>query len=221
MRVLIVEDEVRLAETLARGLRRHAMAVDVAHDGSAGRDKALVNDYDVVVLDRDLPLVHGDDVCRQLRAAGRAARILMLTAAATVEDLVSGLDLGADDYLAKPFDFAELRARIHALERRAPHVSPAVLHFADVELDPARLTVTRGGRPVDLTPREHAVLELLLRAEGAPVTAEELLEKAWDEHADPLTTAVRVIVSRLRSKLGEPPLIETLLTKGYRLRAEE
>ena len=160
----------------------------------------------------------GDEVCALLREWDRPARILMLTAAAGIDDLVSGLDLGADDYLAKPFDFTELMARIRALGRRStPAVAP-VLRFADVELDPSKMAVTRGGAPIALTPREHAVLEILLRAGGGIVSSEELLEKAWDEHADPLTTSVRVIVSRLRTKLGDPPLIETLVTKGYRMR---
>ena len=217
MRVLVIEDQARMADTLAKGLRRHAMAVDIAYDGTDGFEKACINDYDVVVLDRDLPGMHGDDVCTSLRAAGRSSRIIMLTAAAAIDDLVSGLDLGADDYLAKPFEFAELLARLRALGRRSPTVSPSLLRYADIELDPARVTVTRGGRPVILTPREHAVLELLLRANGDVVPTEELLEKAWDEHVDPLTTSVRVILSRLRSKLGEPQVIETVVTRGYRL----
>ena len=221
MRVLVVEDQARLADTLAKGLRRHAMAVDVAYDGTDGLAKALVNDYDVVVLDRDLPGMHGDDVCTSLRATGRPTRIIMLTAAATIDDLVVGLDLGADDYLAKPFDFAELLARLRALGRRSPVVAPSVLRYADVELDPARLTVTRAGAPIDLTPREFAVLEVLLRAGGEVVRTEEILEKAWDEHADPMTTSVRVIMSRLRTKLGPPPVIETLVTRGYRMRLVE
>jgi len=217
MRVLVVEDQQRMADTLARGLRRHAMAVDVAYDGIGGLEKARSNDYDVVVLDRDLPGLHGDEVCRQLRQAQVGSRIIMVTAASTVDDLVTGLDLGADDYLAKPFELAELLARLRALGRRSPNVSPAVLRFGDVELDPAAMAVSRAGRPISLTPREHAVLAVLLRAGGQLVSAEDLFEQAWDDRADPFTASVRVIVSRLRSKLGDPPLIETVVTRGYRL----
>ncbi|MEZ5138398.1 MAG: response regulator transcription factor [Acidimicrobiales bacterium] len=217
MRVLIVEDHELMAETLARGLRNHAYAVDVALDGEAGLEKALVNDYEVIVLDRDLPKLHGDELCARVRAAGRPARIIMVTAAATTDDLVAGLDLGADDYLAKPFELAELLARLRALGRRSPQASPTVLRFADLELDPARVRVERGGRPVTLTPREFLVLQVLLRAEGEVVSAEEIFEQAWDDRADPFTQSVRVIVSRLRAKLGEPPLIETVVTRGYRM----
>lgn len=217
MRVLVVEDERQLADTVARGLRRHGFAVDVAYDGVDGDEKASVNHYDVVVLDRDLPGLHGDDLCRRLDASGHRARVLMLTAAAAVDDLVSGFDLGADDYLSKPFDFAELVVRIRALGRRRDGGTPIHLTHGDLTIDPARLAVTRGTRRVDLTSREFAVLELLVRADGAVVSAEELLEKAWDEHADPFTTAVRVIVSRLRAKLGEPALITTVVGRGYRL----
>jgi DNA-binding response OmpR family regulator len=217
MRVLIVEDQQRMADTLARGLRNHAMAVDVAYDGVEGLEKALANEYEIIVLDRDLPGIHGDDVCQRLRAEQVPARIIMVTAAATTDDLVSGLDLGADDYLAKPFELAELLARLRALSRRSPQAMPTVLRFADLELDPARVLAKRAGRLLILTPREFAVLEVLMRAEGGVVSAEELLEQAWDEHADPFTQSMRVIVSRLRSKLGDPPLIETVVTRGYRM----
>ena len=217
MRLLIVEDEPTLASTVARGLRRRGFAVDIAVDGEHGLHKAMVNDYDVVVLDRDLPRLHGDDVCRALRAGGRDARILMLTAAAALDDLVDGLALGADDYLTKPFRFAELVARVQALGRRTGRSDPSVLCVADVELDPARHEVQRAGGTVRLTAREFAVLEVLLRAEGRVVSAEELLEKAWDELTDPFTSSVRVIVSRVRSKLGEPSVIQTVVGRGYRM----
>jgi DNA-binding response OmpR family regulator len=217
MRVLIVEDQQRMADTLARGLRNHAMTVDVAYDGHEALEKGLANEYEIIVLDRDLPGIHGDDVCQRLRAERIPARIIMVTAAATTEDLVSGLDLGADDYLAKPFELAELLARLRALSRRSPQAMPTVLRFADLELDPARVIAKRGGRQLILTPREYAVLEVLMRAEGAVVSAEDLFEQAWDEHADPFTQSMRVIVSRLRSKLGDPPLIETVVTRGYRM----
>lgn len=206
-----------LASTIARGLRRRGYAVDVASDGEEGLGKALVNDYDVVLLDRDLPGIHGDEVCRQIRLARREARILMLTAAASLDDLVGGLALGADDYLTKPFRFAELVARVQALGRRGGPSAPTTLLVADVELDPARHVVRRAGAPVRLTAREFAVLEVLLRADGQVVSAEELLEKAWDELADPFTSSVRVIISRLRSKLGEPSVIETVVGRGYRV----
>jgi DNA-binding response OmpR family regulator len=217
MRLLVVEDQVRLANTLAKGLRRHAMTVDVAYDGIGALEKVRLNSYDVVLLDRDIPGIHGDELCRLVRASGSDVRIIMVTAAASTDDLVEGLDLGADDYLAKPFDLRELLARIRALGRRAGDVRPSVLRFADVELDPARMAVTRGGAELDLTPREHAVLAILMRADGAVVSSESLFEQAWDERADPFTASVRVIVSRLRSKLGDPPLIETVHTRGYRM----
>lgn len=217
MRVLIVEDQQQMADTLARGLRRHTMAVDVAYDGVEALAKARQNGYDVIVLDRDLPGIHGDEVCRQLNADGNPSRIIMVTAAASINDLVDGLDLGADDYLPKPFELAELLARLRALARRSPTVTPTVLRFADLELDPANLTVKRAGRHLMLTPREQAVLAVLMQADGAVVSAEDIFEQAWDDRADPFTASVRVIVSRLRSKLGDPPLIDTVVTKGYRL----
>lgn len=217
MRVLIVEDHVHLADTLAKGLRRHTMSVDVAYEGFEALEKAQVNEYDVIVLDRDLPGLHGDEICRRLHAEGTPSRIIMVTAAASLSDLVDGLDLGADDYLPKPFELEELLARVRALGRRSATVSSTVLRFADLELDPARVVVKRAGRHLILTPREFAVLAVLMRADGAVVSAEELFEQAWDERSDPFTASVRVIVSRLRSKLGDPPLIDTVVTKGYRL----
>src|SRR5262245_6524648 len=191
MRVLVVEDERVLADAIATGLRREAMAVDVAYDGDGALERAGVNDYDVIVLDRDLPKVHGDDVCRHLVAERSASRILMLTAAGELDDKVTGLSLGADDYLAKPFAFAELVARVRALGRRASPPLPPVLERSGVALDPARREVHRDGRHIQLTPKEFAVLEVLMRGEGAVISAEHLLEKAWDEHIDPFTNVVR------------------------------
>lgn len=221
MRLLIIEDEPALASSLERGLRQRGFAVDVATDGASGLEKGLVNDYDVVLLDRDLPRIHGDDVCAQLISAKRSARILMLTAASTLEDLVEGFSLGADDYLAKPFQFAELVARIQALLRRTGNPTSIVLQHGDIEVDAGRAEARRGGQLIALTSRELAVLELLVRADGRVVSSEELLEHAWDEHADPFTTSVRVIMSRLRAKLGEPPAIATVIGKGYRLCAAD
>lgn len=217
MRVLIVEDEQVLADAIATGLRRAAMAVDVAYDGAGALERTSVNDYDVIVLDRDIPQIHGDDVCRQLVATGNAARILMLTAAGELDDKVRGLALGADDYLAKPFAFAELMARVRALARRSSPPLPPVLDRAGVRLDPNRREVTRDGRPVALTNKEFAVLEVLMRAQGTVVSAEHLLEKAWDEYIDPFTNVVRVTIMTLRRKLGDPPVIETVPGAGYRL----
>jgi DNA-binding response OmpR family regulator len=217
MRVLIAEDHVELAETLATGLRREGMAVDLAFDGEAATQRATVNDYDVIVLDRDLPRVHGDDVCRAVVRHGGRARVLMLTASATIEDRVAGLTLGADDYLPKPFAFAELIARVRALARRARPAAPPVLTRGDLWLDPAQRVARRAGRRLDLSPKELAVLELLLDAQGAVVSAEQLLERAWDEEADPFTNTVKVTVSRLRRKLGDPPVIETVPHAGYRI----
>ena len=214
--MLVVEDEDVLADAVARGLRREGMAVDVALDGDVALGKGMVNDYDVVVLDRDLPGVHGDEVCQALVTAGRGARILMLTASGAVSERVEGLSLGADDYLPKPFAFVELVARVRTLARRAPALPP-VLRAGDVELDPGRRTARRAGRDLALSPKEFAVLELLLAAEGRTVSAEELLERAWDEFADPFTNTVRVTMMKLRRKLGEPPLIDTVPTAGYRI----
>jgi DNA-binding response OmpR family regulator len=220
VRILVVEDDAEIAELVAAGLRRERMAVDVALDGAAGLDRALVYDYDAIVLDRDLPAVHGDDVCRQLVAAGCRARVLMLTAAGTSEDLVDGLGLGADDYLAKPFDFAVLVARITALARRAQPAIPPVLRCADVVVDTSQRRAFRGGRPLDLTPKEFGMLEVLLAAQGRAVSAEELLQRVWDEFADPFTRTVTITLSRLRAKLGDPPLIETVPRSGYRMAAQ-
>ncbi|WP_433379789.1 response regulator transcription factor [Actinoplanes sp. CA-142083] len=216
MRVLLIEDEPLLAEQVADGLRDQGMAVDLAADGLDGLHKAGANRYDVVVLDRDLPLVHGDQVCTALAAGGSGVRILMLTAAGEASDRVAGLLLGADDYLPKPFVFDELVLRIRALARRATN-APRVLRRAGLSFDTARRVVTRDGRVIALTTKELAVLEILMTADGAVVSAEDLLEGAWDEHADPFTATVRVTLARLRRKLGEPALIETLVGAGYRL----
>jgi len=213
----VAEDERRVADAVARGLRREGMAVDVAYDGSSALDKARLNPYDVVVLDRDLPLLHGDEVCRTLRDEEPDRRVLMLTAASGVDDLVDGLSLGADDYLAKPFAFAELVARLQALARRSNPARPPMLRVGDVELDPARHTVTRGGREVELTPKEFAVLEALMAAGGAVVSNDELVTRVWDENADPFTNSVRMTVLRLRRKLGDPPIVETVKGAGYRV----
>jgi DNA-binding response OmpR family regulator len=217
VRVLVIEDDGELAEAVGTGLRREQMAVDIALDGPAGLERALVNGYDVIVLDRDLPGLHGDDLCAELLAARRRSRVLMLTAAATIEDRVDGLTRGADDYLPKPFAFAELVARIRALLRRAQPAVPPVLMRGDLVVDPASQNASRGGRRLDLGPKEFGVLELLLAAQGRAVSAEELLERVWDEAADPFTTAVKVTVSRLRHKLGDPPLIATVAQAGYRI----
>ncbi|MEV5715628.1 response regulator transcription factor [Amycolatopsis sp. NPDC058278] len=216
MRVLVVEDERLLADSVAEGLRRFSMAVDVCYDGEQAMERVGVHGYDVVVLDRDLPKVHGDDVCAAVVRAGGEARVLMLTAAADVTDRVAGLGLGADDYLTKPFAFAELVARVQALSRRARPALPPVLERDGVVLDLPRHQAARDGRFLLLSPKEFAVLEVLMRAEGAVVSAEDLLEKAWDEHADPFTNAVRVAVMTLRRKLGDPPVIETVPGAGYR-----
>ncbi|MFC7304345.1 response regulator transcription factor [Streptomyces monticola] len=217
MRVLIVEDHRELADTVATGLRQDGMAVDLAYDGQEALDLALVHDYDVVVLDRDLPRLHGDEVCQALVEHGGRARVLMLTAATTIEDRVDGLSLGADDYLPKPFAFAELIARVRALARRAQPAVPPVLSHGDLTLDSAQRVARRAGRRLDLSPKELAVLELLLSAQGGVVSAEQLLERAWDQAADPFTNTVKVTISRLRRKLGEPPVIETVPHAGYRI----
>lgn len=217
MRVLIVEDHRELAETVATGLRRDGMAVDLALDGQQALEMTAVHGYDVVVLDRDLPQVHGDEVCRTLVGAGGRARVLMLTAASTIADRVDGLGLGADDYLTKPFAFAELLARVRALARRAQPAVPPVLSRGGVTLDSAQRVARRGGRRLALSPKELAVLELLLTADGGVVSAEELLERAWDQAADPFTNTVKVTISRLRRKLGDPPVIETVPHAGYRI----
>ncbi|HEX6686411.1 MAG TPA: response regulator transcription factor [Candidatus Limnocylindrales bacterium] len=217
MRVLVVEDEQLLADAVSEGLRQSAIAVDVAYDGDAALERLGINEYDVVVLDRDLPMVHGDDVCRAIVASGAETRVLMLTAAADVRDRVEGLGIGADDYLSKPFAFAELVARVRALGRRARPAAPPVLERRGIRLDPARREVTRDGLPVPLSRKEFAVLEELLRAGGAVVSAEQLLERAWDEHTDPFTNVVRVTMMTLRRKLGEPQVVQTVPGVGYQV----
>jgi len=217
MRVLVVEDHQELAEAVAAGLRREGMAVDLSFDGDSALDQASWTDYDVIVLDRDLPGTHGDDVCTALIAAGKTTRILMLTASATIADRVDGLTLGADDYLPKPFAFAELVARIRALGRRAQPAVPPVLVCGDLRLDPARRVAVRAGRRLPLTAKEMAVLEHLMAARGGVVSAEQILEQAWDEYADPFTATVKVTISRLRSKLGDPPVIQTIDRSGYQI----
>src|SRR3954464_4369349 len=232
MRILIAEDERRLAGAIARGLRREGMAVDITHDGASALMKARVFSYDVVVLDRDLPELHGDEVCRRLSGDERETKVLMLTAADGLDDVVDGLTLGADDYLPKPFEWKALVARIPALARRpgppppAPpprlarppgRARPAVLRRGDLELDPARRSVTRAGADLDLTPKEFGVLEALMSADGAAVSAEDLLQQVWDENADPFTNTVRMTIMTLRRKLGEPAVLETGMGAGYRV----
>ena len=217
MRVLVVEDHARLALAIAAVLRREGMATDIAFDGNDALAKTAVSRYDVIVLDRDLPGRHGDDVCQTLIAGGTDSRVLMLTASATIEDRVEGLGLGADDYLPKPFNIAELVARIRALARRSRPALPPVLVHGDLRLDSARQLATRGGRALELSPKELAVLELLLAAQGSVVSAEDLLERVWDEAANPFTNAVKMTISRLRAKLGDPPVITTVAQAGYRI----
>ena len=217
MRVLVAEDFEVLAQSIGTGLRREGMAVDVVLDGDDALERLAATRYDVVVLDRDLPGVHGDEVCRRIAADGAGSRVLMLTAASTVRDRVEGLGLGADDYLPKPFDFAELVARVRALARRSAPAVPPVLTAGDLRLDPGRRVAERGGRRLDLSPREFAVLECLLAAGGRVVSAEELLDRVWDEMADPFTTAVKSTIRRLRGKLGDPPVVETVREGGYRI----
>ena len=217
MRVLVVEDHERLAGAVATGLRRHGMVVDVEHDGDDALARLIAKRYDVVVLDRDLPGTHGDEICRTLAAERSESRVLMLTAAGSVRDRVDGLGLGADDYLPKPFDFGELVARVQALGRRAGAPKPEHLGYRDLTMDPERHLATRAGRRLALSPKEFAVLECLLTAEGRPVSAEELLERVWDEATDPFTTTVKATINRLRAKLGEPPMVETVRERGYRI----
>jgi DNA-binding response OmpR family regulator len=217
MRVLVVEDHVKLAMTLATGLRRAGMTVDVVFDGHDALEHLAVTVYDVVVLDRDIPGAHGDDVCKALVAEGSPSRVLMLTAAGAVEDRVEGLGIGADDYLPKPCDFNELVARIRTLARRPGASLPTTLTHGDLQLDPSRRLATRAGRSLSLNPKEFAVLEVLLAAPGVVVSAEEILERVWDEAADPFSQAVRTTISRLRAKLGDPPVIETVAKVGYRI----
>jgi DNA-binding response OmpR family regulator len=217
MRVLVVEDQRMLADAIAEGLRREAMAVDIAYEGDGALERLAVNDYDVVLLDRDLPGVHGDEVCAAVVRSGGSARVLMLTAAGSVRDRVAGLNLGADDYMPKPFDFSELVARVRALGRRAQPARAPVLARAGISLDPVRFEVRRDGREIRLSRKEFAVLAELLRAEGAVVSAEQLLEKAWDENTNPFTNVIRVTVMSLRRKLGDPPAVHTVHGVGYQL----
>jgi DNA-binding response OmpR family regulator len=217
VRVLVIEDDEALAETVALGLRRVQMAVDVALDGPSGLDRAVHNDYDVIVLDRDLPGMHGDDICTELIASRCRSRVLMLTAAGTMDEMVDGLGLGADDYLPKPFDFPVLVARVGALARRAQPALPPRLRIGDLVVDTAQRKAYRGENALVLTPKEFGVLELLVAAQGRTVSAEELLERVWDEAADPFTSAVKITLSRLRAKLGDPPLIQTVPKSGYRI----
>jgi DNA-binding response OmpR family regulator len=217
MRVLVAEDELRLADAIARGLRRQGMAVDLAPDGRQALSKARVVRYDVLVLDRQLPLLHGDDVCRSVREERPETGILMLTASGELEDVIEGLAIGADDYLAKPFRFAELVARIQALARRALPSRPPVLRHRDLELDPASRRLLRDGHEVELARKEFGVLEALMAAEGATVSAEQLLERVWDEHTDPFTNVVRMTIMTLRRKLGDPPVVHTVIGVGYRM----
>jgi DNA-binding response OmpR family regulator len=217
MRILVAEDERFLADLVAEGLREQAMAVDVAYDGAGALERLAVNEYDVVVLDRDLPRVHGDEICRELAQRGAAVRILMLTASGAVQDRVSGLNLGADDYLAKPFAFDELVARVNALARRNTPPLPPVLEYAGITMDTARRQAFRDGRFLPLSRKEYAVLEVLMQARGTIVSTEQILERAWDENADPFTTVVKVTMSKLRTKLGDPPVIITVPGSGYRL----
>jgi DNA-binding response OmpR family regulator len=217
MRVLLVEDHAKLAMALAAGLRQAGMAVDVVFDGHDALDHLALTAYDVVVLDRDIPGVHGDEVCKTLVAGGSPTRVLMLTAAGSVDERVEGLGIGADDYLPKPCDFSELVARIRALVRRPGTSLPPTLTHRDLQLDPSHRIATRAGRPLSLNPKEFAVLEVLLAAPGVVVSAEEILERVWDETADPFSQAVRTTISRLRAKLGDPPVIETVAKAGYRI----
>ncbi len=217
MRVLVVEDQPDLADSVARVLRREGMAVDVAYDGGSALERATVVPYDVIVLDRDLPVVHGDDVCRRLVSQGSLSRVLMLTASGTIANRVEGLGIGADDYLPKPFAYAELVARIRAVARRSQPAAPPVLEHDDLRLDPAQRTATRAGARLNLSPKEFAVLEYLLTCGSRVVSAEELLDRVWDEATDPFTTTVKATVNRLRTKLGDPPLIETVPRAGYRI----
>lgn len=217
MRVLVAEDHERLARSVATGLRRYGMTVDVALDGDEALARVRMNRYDVVILDRDLPGTHGDDVCRTLLAERCESRILMLTAAGTVEDRVEGLGLGADDYLPKPFDFTELLARVQALGRRPGVAQTGRLGYSDLSLNPSTRVATRAGRRLSLRPKEFAVLECLLAAQGKPVSAEELLDRVWDAVTDPFTTTVKATINRLRATLGDPPMIETVRDSGYRI----
>jgi DNA-binding response OmpR family regulator len=217
VRVLVVEDFEILARSIGTGLRREGMAVDVVLDGNDALEHLAITRYDVVILDRDLPGIHGDEVCKSIVAERSGSRVLMLTAASTVKDRVDGLGLGADDYLPKPFDFSELVARVRALGRRSTPATPPTLSAADLTLDPSRRVAFRAGRRLELSPKEFSVLECLLASGGRVVSAEELLERVWDEQADPFTTAVKTTIRRLRAKLGDPPVIHTVREGGYRI----
>ena len=220
MKVLVVEDSIALAEVVAEGLRDQGMAVDIAYDGLEAASKLAVGAYDVVVLDRDLPGMHGDTICRMIAGSDVSSMVLMLTASGSPGERVSGLSLGADDYLAKPFHFPELVLRVRALARRRPGASSAGLPGLRIELDPLRHSASRDGRPLDLSAKEFAVLEALMRAQPAVLSAEDLLEQVWDEHADPFTRTVGVTISRLRRRLGDPPVIETIPSVGYRVNGD-
>ncbi len=220
MKVLVVEDSIALAEVVAEGLRDQGMAVDIAYDGLEAASKLAVGAYDVVVLDRDLPGMHGDTICRMIAGSDVSSMVLMLTASGSPGERVSGLSLGADDYLAKPFHFPELVLRVRALARRRPRASARVFRSCGIELDPLRHSASRDGRPLDLSAKEFAVLEALMRAQPAVLSAEDLLEQVWDEHADPFTRTVGVTISRLRRKLGDPPVIETVPSTGYRVNGD-
>jgi DNA-binding response OmpR family regulator len=217
VRVLVVEDEEQLAAVIAEGLRQNGFAVDIALDGADALEKAWANDYEVIVLDRDLPEVHGDDVCRELLKQESSARILMLTASGELEQRVDGLSLGADDYLPKPFAFSELVARVRSLSRRGTRVSPPVISRSGIDLDSGKMVASRDGHGLELTRKEFGVLETLLRAGGGVVSSEALLERVWDENADPFTNAVRITVGNLRRKLGQPSVIQTVIGSGYRI----
>jgi DNA-binding response OmpR family regulator len=217
MRVLVAEDHERLARAVAAGLRRYGMSVDVALDGDDALARLAASRYDVVVLDRDLPGTHGDEICRALAAERSESRVLMLTAASSVKDRVEGLGLGADDYLPKPFDFTEMVARVQALGRRPGAARPERLRYRDLTVDPEKGLADRTGRRLALSPKEFAVQECLLVAEGRPVSAEELLERVWDQATDPFTKTVKATINRLRVKLGDPPVIETVRERGYRI----
>ncbi len=217
MRVLVVEDFEVLAQSIGTGLRREGMAVDVVLDGRDALARLAVTRYDVVVLDRDLPGVHGDEICGQIVADGAESRVLMLTAARTLRDRVTGLDLGADDYLGKPFDFPELVARVRALGRRPTLATPPTLEHGDLTLDSGRRVAARDGRRLELSPKEFSVLELLLASSGRVISSEELLARVWDDATDPFTTTVKTTVRRLRRKLGDPPVIHTVREAGYRI----